>query len=175
MTLDEEYVRTAFAHELNSADHPVATQLLLNEIPRSFDNSTGFLKLIGGSISLGDARTKAGIIIPNVPMMTIDGNRTVRVMTKIARGIFYAWNHRPLPKLARVFVSNKIDVGQANNVSAMMDMWTRNTGWINLGDEQAFTMKMAMESPTSNHAIWLFVFYRSIIICAHTLPVGKAH
>src|SRR5687767_6921400 len=56
MTLDEEYVRTIFANEVNSADHPVAKQLLLNEIPRSYDNSIGFLKLIGRNMKLGDAK-----------------------------------------------------------------------------------------------------------------------
>ena len=174
LTMDEEYVRTVLASELNSSNHPVAAKLLTNEVQRSFENSPGLLHHLGANMRVVNARTAQGIIIPNMPQMTIDGYRIARVLIKIVRGLFYAVNDRPLPPKWPVQVSARITGTQLKTISGMMDRWKRNTGWWNVGDEKAFTFKCAMDKPDSTASIWLLVFYQSVAFCAHTVPINSA-
>lgn len=169
MSMDEEYVRTIFATEMQASNHPVAGHLYQGEIARSFRNSPQLLNRIGRSMAMGEARTKQGIVIPNVPMMKVEGNRVVRVLTKVTRGIFYAVNQRSLPTKWPVKISAHLDAQQAVTINVLMDQWKRNTGWWYLGADAAFRFKGAMENDKSHNSLWLLVFYKSLVFCASTL------
>src|SRR5438105_95235 len=122
LTMDEEYVRTVLSTEARSLDHPVAAKLLANEIQRSFDKSPGLLRRIGSTLRRGDVKTSAGIIIPDVPLMTVEAARIVRVLQKITRGLFYAVNGRVLPRAVPVMVTVPLGASQFKMINGMMTL-----------------------------------------------------
>ena len=170
LTMDEEYVRTVLALEHRSSDHRVAANLLTNEIPRSYDNSPGLLRRIAHRMSVVDATARGGIIVPSVPLITVETDRLIRVLKKIARGLFYAVNERPLPQDCPVTCSPRLDAEKLAEISRRMDGLKRTTRWWNIGEEGGFRFRCAMEHEHSTRSLWLLIFYDSVAFGVHTVP-----
>lgn len=169
MSQDEEYVRTVIAQEQRSARHPVAAKLLAEEIPRSFDNSPGFLKRIGSHMRLANVQTRSGIVIPNTPVIEIENARVARVMQKIVRGLFYAGGGKPLPRAWPIQIYAPRDDDQVHAWSHLIDDIQNRSPLIHVGEERAFVFKAGMYSGT-NLSVWMLIFYENMVFCAHTFP-----
>jgi hypothetical protein len=173
---DDEYFRTAISMREDVYDHPDVAGGVLGAAVRSLSRAAarGYSHSFLSTVKRVELRSQAGLFIGTRAAYVADGERIVRVVERITRGLFFHHHHEPLGSdyEARVFHDQLVDWSKLTdeNKRTIKDAARQLATLPRIAIGRAFTYARWHAPEDQRVSAWLMTFYDKVVFIAITAP-----
>ena len=162
---DDSYLRDALVCDYDAFQHPVAQQLFAGKFSRSVQSGKSALaRDLLKAFRPVNVFTPSGIYVQKAYASDIPGDRITRIISRVVRGLHFAFLGEPVAKGAQIEIQRPRDLPKANYLALKLNR--KGAPYVRVGDGKVFSCLYARAADCPDVSLWFLIFYESIVFTA---------